>query len=368
MSWYAIHPSTDRKAKGSVEVMLYDEIGMFGVTAKDFIAEIREHKDSHIDLRINSVGGSVIDGDAIFNALRRHKGGLTVHIDGLAASMASVIAMAGDTVSMADNALIMVHNPWSMSVGDAEDLRAEAEVLDKIKANMIRAYGRKTGLNRQKISDMMDDETWLNAEEAKELGFVDDIVEGGEAAASITIETARARFDTLRNNMAKPKNHKAEAAAAPEAPAETLETPVDAAPPVPVVDEPVVDTADENVTAELQARVEKLQAQLTEADEAFRAKADTTAAELEAAKQEVARLASEVASKDQELATLRAEQKSVGEQAAAIVGSLGISTDGTVAEGEAQPTAAQIFSQLEGPAATAFFRTHKAAIINTFSN
>jgi|GEM_PF-556094 len=340
-TWYAISSTDDRDPDQSVEVSLYDEIGFGGVSAKQFAADIKKLKGQHIDLRINSVGGSVTEGAAIFNALKRHKGGLTVHIDGLAASMASVIAMAGEETRIAENALLMIHNPWSMTMGDADDLRKEADVLDKLKATLVNAYVRKTGQPRAAIEQMMTDETWMDAQEALELGFVDEIDAPIAAAASVTPEQARARFAQFQNTMAsKP---------APEPAA-----PVDTA-------------AEDNMNAELQAKVDALQAELSakvEAEAAQAQAAEDTAKELETLKAEVARLSSEVATRDEEIATLRAEQKSAGEQAAAIVASVGIDNNATPVVPEL--TAAQKFAALEGPEATQFFRANKAEILKTF--
>jgi ATP-dependent Clp protease protease subunit len=176
-------------------VTLYDEIGAFGAGSKEFLADLGKLAGQHIHLRINSPGGSVVEGTAIYNALRRHEGGLTVHIDSLAASMASVIAMSGETVYMADNALLMIHNPWTVSMGESKDLRKEADLLDKLKVNLRNAYVRKTGINAEEIGAMMDAETWLDAVEAVALGFADAIEEGVAAAATATPEMLRARFD-----------------------------------------------------------------------------------------------------------------------------------------------------------------------------
>jgi hypothetical protein len=109
--------------------------------------------------------------------------------------MASVIAMAGEPVYMADNSLLMIHNPWTVSMGESKDLRKEADLLDKLKVNLRNAYVRKTGINAEEIGAMMDAETWLDAVEAVALGFADAIEEGVAAAATATPEMLRARFD-----------------------------------------------------------------------------------------------------------------------------------------------------------------------------
>ena len=185
----------EKSGNNETTVTLYDEIGAFGAGSKEFLADLGKLDGQHIHLRINSPGGSVIEGTAIYNALRRHEGGLTVHIDAMAASMASVIAMAGEPVYMADNALLMIHNPWTVSMGESKDLRKEADLLDKLKVNLRNAYVRKTGINAEEIGAMMDAETWLDAVEAVALGFADAIEEGVAAAATATPEMLRARFD-----------------------------------------------------------------------------------------------------------------------------------------------------------------------------
>jgi ATP-dependent protease ClpP protease subunit len=195
--FYALEKTADNETT----VTLYDEIGAFGAGSKEFLADLGKLSGQHIHLRINSPGGSVIEGTAIYNALRRHEGGLTVHIDAMAASMASVIAMAGAPVYMADNALLMIHNPWTVSMGESKDLRKEADLLDKLKVNLRNAYVRKTGINAEEIGAMMDAETWLDAVEAVALGFADAIEEGVAAAATATPAQLRARFDKFAAGM-----------------------------------------------------------------------------------------------------------------------------------------------------------------------
>jgi len=169
------------KAGKRLEILLYDYIGFFGVNAEDFVKELRSHKDiTDIDLKINSPGGSIIAGNAIYNALLQHKAKVHVSIDSLAASMASVIAMAGDDIMIADNAFFMIHNPNVLTIGDADELRKEADLLDKMKANAIKAYKRHSSKTTEEISEMMDDETWLSGDEAVEMGFAGTVFEGAK--------------------------------------------------------------------------------------------------------------------------------------------------------------------------------------------
>jgi hypothetical protein len=209
---------------------------------------------------------------------------------------------------------------------------------------------------------MMDDETWLDATEAVALGFADAIEDGIEAAASITPEAARARFDTFQNSMARKstKTIKAEEAA----PAEVVAEPIVEAP---VADEAVDTSSEDNMNAELQAKVDSLQAELSSKVEAdtVRAQADeVTAKELETLKAEVERLTAESASKDEEITALLAASKSAGEQAAAIVASVGLEP---VALMQAEPelTPAQIFNSLSGAEAVEYYRNHKREIMAT---
>ena len=354
--WYAIQQTAD----GEAEVSIYDEIGFGGVTAKSFLAELKKLSGQRVHLRINSVGGSVVEGAAIYNALRRHKGGLVVHIDALAASMASVIAMAGDETLIADNALVMIHNPWGMTMGDADELRKEADILDKLKATLVNAYVRKTGMEAEQVAQMMDDETWLDATEAVALGFADAIEDGIEAAASITPEAARARFDTFQNSMARKttKTIKAEETA----PAEVVAEPIVEAP---VADEAVDTSSEDTMNAELQAKVDALQADLAAKVEAEAAQAQASediAKELETLKAEVERLTAESASKDEEITALLAASKSAGEQAAAIVASVGLEPV-AVMQAEPELTPAQVFNNLSGAEAVEYYRNNKREIM-----
>jgi enoyl-CoA hydratase/carnithine racemase len=142
-------------------------------------------------LRINSPGGSVFDAVAIYNAIKRHSGTVTVWIDGIAASAASYIAMAGDEVVMPENAFLMIHDPAGMVMGSATDMRAMAEALDKIKGSLLQGYAAKSGRLSEEIAPLMAAETWLDAKDAVDLGFADRIVEPVRIAA--TFDVARFR-------------------------------------------------------------------------------------------------------------------------------------------------------------------------------
>ena len=131
-----------------------------------------------ITLWINSPGGDVFAAAQIYNMLMDYKGNVHVIIDGLAASAASVIAMAGTTVSMSPVAMMMIHNPWTIAQGEAKDMEKIIEMLGEIKESIVNAYELRTGLSRAKISHLMDSESWFNARKAVELGFADKILFG----------------------------------------------------------------------------------------------------------------------------------------------------------------------------------------------
>jgi ATP-dependent Clp endopeptidase proteolytic subunit ClpP len=178
MNWFEI------KAKADVtEVWLYDEIGMWGTSAKQFVTELSAIKSPQIELHINSPGGDVFDGIAIYNVLKNHPAQITSYIDGIAASIASVIALAGKRVVMAGNALWMMHNPVGVKVGAAEDMRKMADVLDKVRDTLVQAYSAKSGQTDDEIKALLDAETWLDADEAKEAGFVDEVGDEMDLAA-----------------------------------------------------------------------------------------------------------------------------------------------------------------------------------------
>lgn len=133
---------------------------------------------------LNSPGGDCVAASQIYSMLMDYKGDVTIKIDGIAASAASVIAMAGTKVLMAPTALMMIHNPITMAYGNHDDMQKAIEMLDEVKESIINAYEIKTNLSRAKLSHLMDTETWMNANKAIELGFADDILEDGKKNTS----------------------------------------------------------------------------------------------------------------------------------------------------------------------------------------
>jgi len=185
-TWFRIENKTEKEAT----VYIHDEIGYYGVKASEFVKALNEITAKTINLHINSPGGNVFDGVTIYNALRDHKATVKVKIDGLAASIASVIAMAGDTVDIAKNAMMMIHRAWTIAAGNANEMRKTADVLEKIdKGTVIGTYAEKTGLAESELIDLVDAETWLTADEAKQLGFVDSI--GGDTDTKACFDLSR---------------------------------------------------------------------------------------------------------------------------------------------------------------------------------
>lgn len=182
--WFNIQgKATDAVA----EVYIFDEIGAYGITAQDFISEMKEYKDTPVNLRINCIGGDVFDGMAMYNIIKKREAKTTAYIEGIAASMGSVIALAADEVVMAENSLFMIHNAWGGAMGEAEDMRKTASILEKISGEIANIYERKTRLSLNRIVEMMDKETWLNAAEAYELGFIDLISDSIKVAAKYDV-------------------------------------------------------------------------------------------------------------------------------------------------------------------------------------
>ena len=137
-------------------------------------------EDGPITLHINSPGGDCIAASQIYTMLMDYPHDVTVQIDGMAASAASVIAMAGTKVCMSPTSMMMIHNPFTMAMGDTEEMRKAIQLLDEVKESIINAYQIKTGLGRDELSKLMDGETWMNAMKAKELGFCDEVLYTGD--------------------------------------------------------------------------------------------------------------------------------------------------------------------------------------------
>lgn len=201
-------------SKNSAELLLYGPISeesWWGdeVTPKQFADELKALGDiSELTVRINSGGGDVFAGQAIHSLLKSHKAKVIVYVDGLAASIASVIAMAGDTVIMPRNAMMMIHNPWTVAIGNAKELRKVADDLDRISVSAIESYLQKAGdkLDEKTLKQLLDEETWLTADEAKNYGLCDVVQEPNNMAASISDEFLQ-RYKNVPEQLIQRKNN-----------------------------------------------------------------------------------------------------------------------------------------------------------------
>ncbi|MDB2704905.1 Clp protease ClpP [Pseudomonadota bacterium] len=178
-NWYSI----TNKASGVLDISIHDEIGYYGITAADFMRELRSQSDiSVINLSIHSPGGSMIEGFAMYNALKSHPAKVYAHIEGVAASMAGYVFMAGDVRSMPVNAYFMAHAPSGGAVGTSNDLRSTADLMDKFRDSVASVLRQETSLDDDKIFEMLDEETWVNGEEALAMGIVHTITDKVEIA------------------------------------------------------------------------------------------------------------------------------------------------------------------------------------------
>ena len=218
--WYDIQPraaaqaAADEPARKAASIYVYGNIGdrwnEDGVVAAELVRELAELQVDEIDLRINSYGGSVTDGMAILNALQRHAATVTAYIDGVALSCASYIAMGADKIVMAANAQMMIHAPWGVAYGNAEQLREQAEILDRYARSMATAYARKSGMEDADALALLTDgqDHWYSAEEAVAAGLADEV--GDEIAVAAALASS---FDLTRFRHAPAPAPAAQAAA-----------------------------------------------------------------------------------------------------------------------------------------------------------
>lgn len=207
-SWFTMHAAAD----GTADISIFSEIGAWGITAGMFKDQlVGLGAPSEIRVSISSDGGDVADGFAIYNLLNRHPANKIVTVEGLAASMASVIAMAGDEVVMPSNAMLMIHNPWGVAIGEADQLASFAEALAIMQTNIAQTYKARTGLPLSEIKAMMERETWLSAKDAVAKGFADRVEKTAAPVDAKAFNLARfnrvpASFGRIKeSNMAKEK-------------------------------------------------------------------------------------------------------------------------------------------------------------------
>lgn len=183
-----------KKADKTGEIYIYGDIVSYkwddsDVTAKSFKDDLDALDDiDTLNIYINSAGGSVFQGQAIYSILKRHKAHKNVYIDGIAASIASVIAMAGDAIFMPKNAMMMIHRPWTIAIGNVDDMLAAAEALEKIGIAIKATYMERFNQGEDKLQELLDAETWLTADECLEYGLCDEVTGEKQIAASLNSE------------------------------------------------------------------------------------------------------------------------------------------------------------------------------------
>lgn len=241
-NWYQIRAAAGDN--NNAEIFIYGDIGesWFGesVTAANLVRELQDINAEVIDVRVNSYGGSVSDGLAIYNALRRHNATINVYVDGVAVSIASLITMAGDKVFMGENTLMMIHAPWGGAVGNSKEMRQYADLLDTYAKSMASSYARKTGMTEDEVLPLLTDGTdhWFTAAEAIASGYADELTDVVDVAASFNLKryhnlpAAAAAFmkpkedivmpDKNKNPAAQQKTAESAATAAPATPAPAL--------------------------------------------------------------------------------------------------------------------------------------------------
>lgn len=189
-NWFSIKAQANDNT--TAEISIHDAIGSWNVSAQSFLAELKNVSAKNITLTMNSPGGSVIDGIAIYNGLRNHAektgANITVKVLGIVASIASIIAMAGDKIKMPKNTFMMVHSPSAALYANANELRDMADLLDKFESSLIQTYVARTGKTAEEIKALLDAETFMTADEAVALGFADEVTEALVVTASFDLD------------------------------------------------------------------------------------------------------------------------------------------------------------------------------------
>lgn len=194
--WYRIENSANTD---TTEIYIYDEIGYFGVTASDFVRELQNVRSSNIDLHLNTPGGDVFDGVAIYNALLNHRAQVTTYVDSLAASAGSFIAMAGDTRYIAKTAQMMIHDAWGMGLGNAKDLRSLADLLDMNSDNIAGIYADRAGGTKASWRKAMEAETWYTAAESVKAGLATEVMSANGQSTDNSFDLSIFNYAGRRN-------------------------------------------------------------------------------------------------------------------------------------------------------------------------
>lgn len=184
-------------------IKIYDEIASdgWGISVKDIDEQIKDLGNKPLDIHINSYGGEVFEGFAIYNTLKDYKGFKTVYIDGIAASIASVIAMCGDKIVMSKASMLMIHNASGFAYGNAEEMQKVVNALEQINAVIRGIYVAKTGMSEDEIKNLMDNETYLQPQECLDYGFIDEIKEESESSDEETTTAINNLIESFENRV-----------------------------------------------------------------------------------------------------------------------------------------------------------------------
>lgn len=200
-------PEVKAADSGDASISVYDAIGEgwdgSGVTAKRIGAALRAIGDKDVTVNVNSPGGDFFEGVAIYNLLREHKAKVTVRVMGLAASAASVIAMAGDEILMGDGAFLMIHNAWAVAIGNRHDMADAAERLAPFDAAMASVYASRAGISEKQAAAMMDKETWIGAAQAVEDGFATGLIDRADITSESRDSGGKKALAMVEASMAK---------------------------------------------------------------------------------------------------------------------------------------------------------------------
>ena len=178
-------------------IQMYGEIGSYiedGISDRDLIDILGQMDGQDITISLKSDGGDVFEGLSIYNQLAHYQGKVTIVVDALAASIASVIAMAADDIAIHENSMLMIHNPWTVALGDAKEFRGVADLLDRVAADIAGIYSRRSGRNDQHFLEVMESDTYYSAQEALESGLVDRIIEVGGKSKGSNIADAHSKY------------------------------------------------------------------------------------------------------------------------------------------------------------------------------
>ncbi len=186
----------------SLNVEILEEIGGYGFNAQTLASQVKGFDGDNVVITVNSYGGSVTEGFAIYNIIKGLRANTVANIAGYAMSMGTVITAAADTVTMPENGYYMIHEPWTVAAGDSSDMEKNAELLEQMANDIAAVYAKRTGLTKAKVRKMMKEETWLTPKEAKKLGFIDKITDGVEINASFSGE-----YRNIPKDLINPKNN-----------------------------------------------------------------------------------------------------------------------------------------------------------------